>query len=220
MKRTISTCLLLAFSATPSLLLAQGPLVPPSTGGDQVGPNPPLVAGVPAPTMKTLHQVEPRTVVSADNTPGDATSEFIISTSGSYYLTGNLSIAGKIGISITAADVTLDLNGFVITGSSSPAGINIDEDADRCAIKNGSISSSTFGVARDLSGEDEASGGSFEDLTVTGHSSIGLLGGTGWTVQNCRIQGGGNSGIVVGKGSTVTLSTVRGMDAVSGTSGI
>ena len=220
MKRTIPTSLLLALTATSSFLYAQGPLVPPAAADDEVGPNPPLVAGVPAPTMKTLHQVEPRTIVSAANTPGDASSEFIIAASGSYYLTGNQSIAGKIGISITAADVTLDLNGFTITGSSSPAGVNIEVDADRCTIKNGSISNATFGVARDLSGEDEASGGSFEDLTVTGHSSIGLLGGTGWTVQNCRIQGGGNSGIVVGKGSTVTLSTVRGMDAVSGTSGI
>ena len=62
--------------------------------------------------MKTLDQVEARTIINAANTPGDANNTFIISQAGSYYLTGNITgESGKNGISIQAEDVTLDLNG-------------------------------------------------------------------------------------------------------------
>lgn len=89
----------------PPRAAAQGSLTPPP--------------GAPAPTMKTLAQVEPRKEVNATNTPGDATYQFIISSPGSYYLGGNLTgVAGKHGIRIGAVDVTLDLKGFSMTGTA------------------------------------------------------------------------------------------------------
>jgi hypothetical protein len=58
--------------------------------------------------MKTLDQVEARTIVNTANTPGDVDNTFIISQPGSYYLSGNITgEAGKNGISIQADDVTL-----------------------------------------------------------------------------------------------------------------
>lgn len=94
--------LLLAFA---SAAFAQGPLTPPP--------------GPPAPTMKRLDEVEPRVIVNATNTPGDAANSLIISAPGSYYLTGNVTgEADKHGISIQASDVTLDLNGFAVIGGS------------------------------------------------------------------------------------------------------
>ena len=97
----VSLCLL---PAVP--LLAQGPLTPP---------------GTPAPTMKALDQVEPRTIVNVANTPGDATNSFIITKAGSYYLTSNLTgETGKNGIAVQADNVTIDLNGFaVISGGGN-----------------------------------------------------------------------------------------------------
>src|SRR5688572_9252641 len=90
---SLAVALALLLSATG---LAQGALTPP---------------GAPAPTMKTLDQVEARTIVNATNTPGDGTSTYIISAPGSYYLSGNITGApGKHGISIVASNVTLDLN--------------------------------------------------------------------------------------------------------------
>src|SRR5438445_10077681 len=79
------------------LALAQGPLTPP---------------GAPAPTMKTLDQIEPRTPISS--------VPFTISQAGSYYLTKNLTgTASQDGITIAADNVTLDLMGFSLNGIAS-----------------------------------------------------------------------------------------------------
>src|SRR3954462_1555375 len=72
--------------------------------------------GPPAPTMKTLDQVEARTPIDATHTPGDATHNFIITVAGSYYLTGNINANKANAIQITAAGVTVDLNGFQLKG--------------------------------------------------------------------------------------------------------
>src|SRR5215831_11784420 len=92
------------FAATASSLFvlpcsfAQGPLTPP---------------GAPAPTMKSLDQIEPRTPIDAAHTPGDGSNLFNITNSGSYYLTTNvIATSGKSGIRILADNVTIDLNGF------------------------------------------------------------------------------------------------------------
>src|ERR1039458_10105715 len=55
--------LLSAFSLQPLVLRAQGSLAPP---------------GAPAPTMKTLDQIEARTPVDATHTPGDSGDLFVI----------------------------------------------------------------------------------------------------------------------------------------------
>ena len=77
--RTLAGWLMLLLLSTLnsqlSTAFAQGSLTPP---------------GLPAPTMKSADQIEPRTIVNAVNTPGDANNLFIITNSGSYYLTTNL----------------------------------------------------------------------------------------------------------------------------------
>jgi hypothetical protein len=85
--------------ASASMIFAQGSLAPP---------------GAPAPTMKTLDQIEARAPIS--------TLPFAISTSGSSYLTKNLGVTTGNAITISVNNVTLDLNGFTISSSASPAG--------------------------------------------------------------------------------------------------
>ena len=108
-------CGLLAFGA-----IAQGPLTPP---------------GAPAATMKTLGQLEPRTAISNAN--------YTISQPGSYYLTTNLTATGH-GITISADNVTLDLNGFSLTGDldTGDYGIQIGGNFSykNIAVRNGAIS--------------------------------------------------------------------------------
>ncbi len=99
-----------------STALAQGPLAPPAA---------------PAPTMKTLDQVEPRTPI------GQADVPMTITNSGSYLLTSNLILPGATAITINADDVTLDLNGFTINAAFS--GIIIASGRERGHIRNGTI---------------------------------------------------------------------------------
>jgi hypothetical protein len=67
----------------------------------------------PGPPASTLPPVEPRTPI--DHLP------FTISQTGSYFLTGNLSVAGLTanGITVNANHVMIDLNGFQLLGGSS-----------------------------------------------------------------------------------------------------
>ncbi len=101
--------------------------------------NPP--AGPVAPTMLPLDQVEARTPVQSLS--GDVDSLFVISQSGSYYLTGNITGAsGMNGVSVTADDVTIDLNGFSLIGvAGSDHGVSIGAGVERCTIRNGGIRS-------------------------------------------------------------------------------
>ena len=111
-RRTISLTVFAALAAGAIIAIA-GPLNPP--GG-------PITS-----TGKTTQEVfdkvgtaEPRTALSAANTPGDADSMFTINQSGSYYLTADVYVgAAKSGIKIingNAPNVTIDLNGFTIHG--------------------------------------------------------------------------------------------------------
>lgn len=165
---------------------AQGPLTPP---------------GAPAPTMKTLDQIEPRTPVDLTHTPGDATSQFIISQPGSYYLTGNVAgVSGKNGIKITADHVTLDLNGFAVVGvSGSLTGILTAGSPRNLRVANG--------VVRGWGGEGvnatNSYDGHFEQLRAESNAGSGIVGFQGSIVINCQAVLNGGDGIYVGFCSTV-----------------
>ncbi len=129
--------LLLAASllALPALAFAQGQLTPPSDA---------FSGGAPAPTMKSLDQIEPRTPLH-DGAPGvtqNANGGFTISQPGSYYLTGNVTVASGDGIVITGNDVSLDLRGFTIATTAPDAegcGILLPGSPAGIAIANGRI---------------------------------------------------------------------------------
>lgn len=115
-------------AAFPAVLLAQGDLTPPG--------------GAPVAGMKTLTQVEPRTDVQKLA----ASPPYTISTPGSYYLTGNIGVATGNAINITAAGVTLDLNGFTISsgaGGGNGSAIFLSAAAVNATIRNGNITSGT-----------------------------------------------------------------------------
>lgn len=166
-------CFLLASSLS---LVAQGPLTPP---------------GPPAPTMKSLDQVEARIPINGTTTPGDDNYHFVISQPGSYYLTGNLNVTRPNGIDVRAAGVTLDLNGFRIvrTAGSGGNGVDVQDAADRCKVRNGTLAGFTIG----LNGRSGAEGGAAT--------------GDGWEVTSCRAHANGGAGILAGFGCTVSRCT-------------
>jgi hypothetical protein len=123
MKRLV----LLAALALPALAFAQGALTPPP--------------GAPAPTMKTLDQIEPRIPIGQ---VGGSSELIVIAEPGSYVLQGNVSVTGGDAIAITAGNVTLDLNGFMLSSfEETPSGtaIAINDRLKNITIRNGHIRS-------------------------------------------------------------------------------
>jgi len=103
--------------------------------------------------MKTLDEVEPRTPISS--------LPLTITESGSYYLTGNLT-TNSYGIRVDAPDVTIDMMGFSITGSTPDgfAGIEVSPVGGNnaaCTIRDGVVRRFEFGVAA-FDGTDELAG--------------------------------------------------------------
>ena len=157
---------------------AQGALTPP---------------GPPAPTMKTLNQIEPRLPISS--------APFIIFTSGSYYLTTNLTVSTGGAIAITVSGVTFDLNGFTISSTtpnavSGGSAIQISSGLSDITIANGHIRS---GVTNNGSGVFSGSGFS------AGVSYIGSTAPVNVLVSKVSVSGCLTNGIELGRGDATVV---------------
>ena len=170
----------------PSTVFAQGPLTPP---------------GAPAPTFKTLDQVEPRTPIS--------TVPFTITNSGSFYLTKSLATTTD-GVIINSDDVTLDLNGFTLSGDggSSDSGVEVGtsltDGQQRVVIRNGIVRN--FGVGVNI---EPVSSAVVVEGIMADSSRVGIvLSGTATAVahnciiRNCLVVSNSIAGVQLG-GSSV-----------------
>ena len=159
--------------------------------------------------MKTLVQVEPRTPIQS--LPGDVNYEYIISSSGSYYLTGNVSTA-KSGIKVEVDDVTIDLMGYTLKGPDAGANDGVFMSARKnVEIRNGTVRDFYYGIRADSWGYDHR----VVDVRVVSNRLTGIyLYGYRHLVKNCTASDNGDSasgtiyGIYVPQDSRVTGSTV------------
>ena len=181
-------------------VLAQGPLTPPS--------------GAPAPTMKTLDQVEPRVdIATLPSSTGSVGSQHRIVESGSYYLSGDIFLepGRTIALFVDAPHVTIDLNGFSIiaTGSESDdtTGIRLGVAAEHITIKNGGIANFDNGIERFVS---STSGGILRDLQISGTQNHAINLDDNYIVEHCIVRSSSGNGIRVRHGSAVRHCTVEG----------
>lgn len=145
--------------------------------------------GAPAPTMKTLSQVEPRTPIT--NLP------FTITQGGSYYLVTNLSTTGD-GIVISTNGVTVDLMGFTVSGDRGTGdyGVWMSSGIKGVSVQNGSVGGFEHGVYLSYS-----SGCRLDGLRVWSNKTTGVyLNGmsapcNGNSIINCAVIGNDATGI-------------------------
>ncbi len=191
---TLATLLLAALTAATAL--AQGPLAPP---------------GAPAPTMKSLDQVEPRIPLVAGS-PGVSVAEtgrMTISQPGSYHLTGNVTITGEDnGIVIDSEGVTLDLMGYTVSHAGRANGLaGIWIRLGNATVQNGHICSGTFydgatfvpdGFLTGVSSETNCLNVTVRSIAVQGVRSHGfLLQGRAMRIEGCSASEVAGSGILL-----------------------
>jgi len=132
-----------------------------------------------------------------------------ISQPGSYVLTRNLSANGDC-IVIASDFVTLDLAGFVITGSAAGPGAGIRESAGvpfpgyrGVVIRNGNVTKFSDGISF-----FNSVGVTVENVNASFNTNNGMLLGQRATVRASRADENGGNGIEVGIGSSLTGNTV------------
>src|SRR5437763_4277045 len=205
MKPYIAFAILLsAFQLFSFSAFGQGSLTPP---------------GPPAPTMKKLDEVEPRTNLQATPAPAgvdtsNADYHFIINQPGSYYLSANIVVTKANGIQINAEGVTLDLNGFQISQvSPSGNGIEMPNMSHRTTVRNGTVKGFVSGIV------GGAKACAFRDLAVTGCTTYGIVTGPGAVLESCRAHdNSGIAAIATGQGSTVSNCVANGNTTTYGIS--
>ncbi len=192
----------LAITIVPGSIFAQGALTP---------------TGAPAATMRSLDQIEPRTPISS--------LPFTISSSGSYFLTKNLSVASANGITINATNVDLDLRGFTISSTvgSGTSAIALGSLVDNVTIKNGRISGGTGYNGSTFSGGGFAIGidcsGSFHHnihvsyVSILGVSTIGTNSGVS-SADHCHVSVSAGDGLVAGTVSDSAVDTINNGNAI------
>ena len=172
-----------------------GGLTPPSAA---------LSNGTPVAVMKTLNQIEPRTLIPA--------LPYYINTPGSYYLAQPLTCTSAVnGINIGVGEVRIDLNGFSITGTSNALdGVQVTAPCQNITIRNGIVRKwGHYGIMATNAAHVTA-----VNLTIYDNGWGGMYAGTNSLVKECSVYGNGatapptnmppaDDGIMVGPYSTI-----------------
>jgi len=181
------------FASLASLLL----FVTCASADDLTPPGPP---GSAAASMKSLNQIEPRILIESLPT--------VITNPGSYYVTANLvNTQNTAGITISASDVHIDLNGFALisTASTQGAGIYVPNARRNLKFENGILKNWPYeGIWASATTDSSVS-----RVNAVSNGWDGIWLGAGAVVENCMAIGNALAGIHVGANSTVQDCTSR-----------
>ena len=112
---------------------------------------------------------------------------FFINDPGKYELDFDLTANGTDGITVQAANVVVDLNGFTLTGGGKNVGIAVSSNIDNVTVRNGRVTGFFYGVW--------VHGGKFvklQDLELLLTPAFGVdMYGFNNVISNCFIVGTG-----------------------------
>ena len=159
-------------------------------------------AAPPAPTMKTLDEVEPRIPIHAADLP------LMITEPNSYYLVEDVNFTSTTShaITIECNDVSIDLMGYTLKGpdSGTKAGIYMNGRSN-VEVRNGTVRDFYYGIH-----EGSTAGRHHRIINVRAMSNFycGIrLYGKGNLVKDCTAAENDFYGIYTGSGSMVTGNT-------------
>lgn len=144
--------------------------------------------GPPAPTMKTLAEVEPRTPITQADIP------LTITQPGSYYLAGNISSASSFAIRITAPSVTLDLEGFTIAGAGADLSSGVIVSGANAVVRNGRVTNLAFAVDCSSSTRARVESLVISDAPPAAPVAVGVTPGINTRITRCEIHNIGATG--------------------------
>ncbi len=169
--------------------------------------------GPPAPTMKPLDDIEPRRPIRLADLP------LSINSSGSFYLAENINFAtpGVVAISVNAPVVTIDLNGFTLSGPGSNTGasgfgISVNA-ADKLVVKNGTIQNWRGNAIFAFPALDCT----IDNVTVQRNGQHGIFLTTG-TITNSTVIRNGDNGILQVNGSAIVKNSICSDNRLTGIS--
>lgn len=174
--------------------------------------------GLDASTLEGQHANDIISAASDETRTAISSLPAIISSSGSYYLTDNLTSTGD-GITVNADNVTIDFNGFTITGPGKTSGTGYGVYMNGRAnveIRNGTVRS--FGLSGIFESENSARGHRIIRVRVKDNGVTGInLAGKAHLIYDCTSIGNGADGIYV-TGSTIIGNTASDNGPSSGIS--
>ena len=158
--------------------------------------------------------------IEANRAAAGSKAIFILSKPGSYLLNKNITVtrAGVDAVDITASGVTIDLQGFVISGSTSGTGVGINAAGENnVVIRDGTVTG--MGGAAIITGLNAT----ISLVTATADSSAGTPGpviqaGNGSSIIDNVINGGNAGG--VGCGSTGGSACLARGNIIQGSGGV
>lgn len=187
-----------------------------------------MLAAVPASAIDGEILLTQAKAAAGGVTPTDTAGfPITLSLSGSYKFAGNLSPGPNlIGIVVTAPDVTIDLNGFELSGGPAGGANNarhgIVGQGDRLTVKNGTIGafrySGIYAVSREYLivenmriinggyGIYNAGGARFariQNSTIASNTNVGITCGRSCHIEGNVVSGNGSYGVNIETGTVL-----------------
>jgi hypothetical protein len=135
--------------------------------------------------------------------PIDACGTLTAEDRSSFILVRNIFATGQDCLVIQSSNITIDLNGFNVSGNGAGVGIFVNAPINNITIRNGGVKGFAVGIL--LGG----TGNIVKEVHVDNNTDTGMLLGENSLVDHVTAQGNAKHGIVMATAATIRNSTLR-----------